>query len=93
MVFTGACTKCQEPHTWEELSQKLSCLEAKNNGAIGHCSKGIDTEQHKFDQECDRCAQEDEGLGGVGLYESPQRTESKRSAQDAASTASKRQRT
>lgn len=93
MVFVGACTKCHEQQNWEELSQALSCLEAKNNGAIGDCSKGVNIEQHKFDQECDRCTQEDEGLGGVGLYESPQRTEWKRSAQDSDSTAPKRQRT
>ncbi|OAQ99671.1 hypothetical protein LLEC1_03655 [Akanthomyces lecanii] len=95
VVFAGTCTKCGEANTWEELSQALSCLEAKNNGAIGDCTNGVNIERHKFDQECDRCAQEDEGLGGVGLYESPQRTEWKRSAgQDtSASSSSKRQRT
>lgn len=93
MVFAGTCTKCGEANTWEDLSQALSCLEAKNNGAIGDCSTGVNIEQHKFDQECERCALEDEGLGGVGLYESPQRTEWKRSAKDTSSSNSKRQRT
>ncbi|EGX90373.1 hypothetical protein CCM_06793 [Cordyceps militaris CM01] len=73
VVFAGTCTKCGEANTWEELSQALSCLEAKNNGGMGDCANGVNIEQHKFDQECDRCSQEDEGLGGVGLYESPQR--------------------
>lgn len=94
VIFAGACIKCGEASTWEELSQALSCLEAKNNGAVGDCTNGVKIEQHKFDQEYDHCAQEDEGLGGVGLYESPQRTEWKRSAdQDtSASSSSKRQR-
>ncbi|EJP66529.1 hypothetical protein NHJ13051_001947 [Beauveria bassiana] len=95
IVFAGTCTRCNEAHTWEDLSQALLCLEAKNNGGIGDCANGVNIEQHKFDQECDRCSQEDEGLGGVGLYESPPKIEAKRGAtQDATtSSSSKRQRT
>ncbi|PFH60304.1 hypothetical protein XA68_11150 [Ophiocordyceps unilateralis] len=65
VIFSGACTRCGEEQTWEHLSQQLSCLEAKNNDAFGECERGVYSEQHQFDQECDRCAEEDEGLGDV----------------------------
>ncbi|EQK97396.1 hypothetical protein G6O67_004730 [Ophiocordyceps sinensis] len=65
LIFTGSCTRCDETQTWEDLSQQLSCLEAKNNGAFGECERGVFAEQHGFDQECDRCAEEDEGVGDV----------------------------
>lgn len=65
LVFAGSCTRCGDSHTWDDLSQELSCLEAKNNGAFGECDGGVFAEQHAFDQECDRCAEEDEGVGDV----------------------------
>ncbi|CAM1509348.1 Fc.00g030870.m01.CDS01 [Cosmosporella sp. VM-42] len=65
IVFLGACTRCGENYTWTDLSQELSCLEAKNRGAFGECSRGINLEEHSFDQECDRCADEDEGIGDL----------------------------
>ncbi|RDA82330.1 hypothetical protein CP532_3710, partial [Ophiocordyceps camponoti-leonardi (nom. inval.)] len=65
VIFTGTCTRCGEEQTWEDLTQQLSCLEAKNNDAFGECERGVFTERHQFDQECDRCAEEDEGLGDV----------------------------
>ncbi|KAH0495500.1 hypothetical protein TgHK011_009046 [Trichoderma gracile] len=66
VIFSGTCTKCGEEQIWEELSQELSCLQAKNNGTFGDCSNGVFQERHHFDQECDRCTEEDEGVGDVG---------------------------
>jgi hypothetical protein len=54
--------------TWDDLSQRLSCLEAKNNGVFGQCRRGVYVEQHSFDQECDRCTaamEADEGYAGM----------------------------
>ncbi|QUC20849.1 uncharacterized protein UV8b_05090 [Ustilaginoidea virens] len=36
------------------------------SGSFGCCESGIFVEQHEFDQECDRCTEEDEGIGDVG---------------------------
>lgn len=69
ILFGGTCTRCGEVQNWEDLAQQLSCLEAKNNGVFGECSVGIYAEQHEFDQECDRCTEEDEGIGDVGEEE------------------------
>ncbi|PNY28190.1 Uncharacterized protein TCAP_01884 [Tolypocladium capitatum] len=66
LVFSGSCTRCGDSFTWDDLSQQLSCLEAKNNGVFGDCDNGVFAEHHAFDQECDRCAEEDEGVGDVG---------------------------
>ncbi|KAH6605011.1 hypothetical protein Trco_006718 [Trichoderma cornu-damae] len=66
VIFSGTCTKCGEAQIWEELTQELSCLEAKNNGVFGDCSNGVFQERHQFDQECDECTEEDEGIGDVG---------------------------
>ncbi|KAL6852193.1 hypothetical protein J3F83DRAFT_719227 [Trichoderma novae-zelandiae] len=66
VIFRGTCTKCGEDQIWEELSQELSCLQAKNNGFFGDCSNGVFQEVHQFDQECDQCTEEDEGVGDVG---------------------------
>lgn len=66
VIFTGSCTKCGEAQVWEELTQELSCLQAKNNGIFGDCSNGVFQERHEFDQECDQCTEEDEGIGDVG---------------------------
>lgn len=94
LSFIGTCTRCGDPHTWDDLAQLLSCLEAKNNGGFGECSKGTLVEEHKFDQECARCAEEDEGVGDVGQYETPTKKYWKRGAEhDAASAKSKRQKT
>ncbi|KAJ6440796.1 short-chain dehydrogenase/reductase family protein [Purpureocillium lavendulum] len=65
VIFMGSCTRCGESQTWEDLTQHLSCLEAKNNGTFGECEAGVFAEQHDFDQECDRCAEEDEGVGDI----------------------------
>lgn len=65
VVFSGTCTRCGDFFTWDELSQELSCLEAKNNGNFGECKRGIQMEEHSFDQDCDACAEEymaDEGF-------------------------------
>lgn len=65
IVFAGTCTRCEENHTWDDLTQPLSCLEAKNNGEFGGCSRGVFVEEHGFDQECDRCADMDEGIADL----------------------------
>ncbi|PHH84802.1 hypothetical protein CDD83_1345 [Cordyceps sp. RAO-2017] len=80
LTFNGSCTRCGETQTWEDLSQQLSCLEAKNNGSFGECESGVFIEQHDFDQECDTCAEEDEGLGDVGDQEMTTASSAKRAA-------------
>ncbi|KAG5990152.1 hypothetical protein E4U52_004891 [Claviceps spartinae] len=66
LVFQGSCPRCGNSHTWDDLSQRLACLQSKNTGAFGQCQRGVFVEQHDFDQECDQCVEEDEGLGDVG---------------------------
>ncbi|KAK2055531.1 hypothetical protein LY76DRAFT_494949, partial [Colletotrichum caudatum] len=65
VLFAGTCTRCNESLTWDDLSQQLSCLEAKNADSFGGCRRGVDVETHVFDQECDACAGEDEGVAGM----------------------------
>ncbi|KAK2003164.1 hypothetical protein LX36DRAFT_651498 [Colletotrichum falcatum] len=65
VLFAGTCTRCGESLTWADLSQQLSCLEAKNADSFGSCRRGVDVETHAFDQECDACAGEDEGVAGM----------------------------
>jgi hypothetical protein len=68
VVFAGTCPACNTYFTWNELSQELSCLEAKNNGIFGDCRRGMTMEEHVFNQECDECAEEannDEGVAGL----------------------------
>ncbi|KAF6840015.1 hypothetical protein CMUS01_04064 [Colletotrichum musicola] len=72
VLFAGTCTRCSESLTWADLSQRLSCLEAKNaEDRFGACGRGVFVETHAFDQECDACAGEDEGVAGMefGLEE------------------------
>ncbi|KAF7554322.1 hypothetical protein G7046_g6848 [Stylonectria norvegica] len=65
VTYSGTCIRCGDEHTWVDLTQELSCLEAKNRGAFGECTRGIMVEEHPYDQECDRCTDEDEGIGDV----------------------------
>ncbi|TIC95972.1 hypothetical protein CH35J_008245 [Colletotrichum higginsianum] len=65
VLFAGTCVRCNESLTWADLSQHLSCLEAKNADSFGGCRRGVDVETHPFDQECDACAGEDEGVAGM----------------------------
>jgi len=68
MVFSGTCQRCGYWYEWDELRQELSCLEAKNIGFFGSCRRGINREEHSFDQECEPCAlsaEVDEGFGGM----------------------------
>ncbi|KAK4108608.1 hypothetical protein N656DRAFT_801754 [Canariomyces notabilis] len=67
VVFKGQCTECNNTFTWDELSQELSCLEAKNNGVFGMCKEGVHVDEKPHDQECDPCLAEmaaDEGYDG-----------------------------
>lgn len=68
IVFSGTCSQCGGTFIWEDLSQELSCLESKNMGVFGQCRRGVQTEEHSFDQECDPCLavlEADEGYGGM----------------------------
>src|SRR5689334_12167234 len=65
VVFLGTCTRCNEKNTWDDLTQQLACLKAKNKGAYGQCSAGVSVEEHAHDQECDRCVEEDEGIADL----------------------------
>ncbi|SCO49774.1 uncharacterized protein FFNC_12831 [Fusarium fujikuroi] len=65
MIFRGYCTCCDQPQTWVDLTQELSCLEAKNSGWFGGCRRGILVQEHDFNQECSVCHEEDEGVGGL----------------------------
>jgi hypothetical protein len=65
MMFAGSCTKCGGDFSWDDLTQQLPCLEAKNSGLFGECDNGVQIDEHTFDQECDTCADEDEGFGDV----------------------------
>ncbi|KXX82013.1 hypothetical protein MMYC01_201499 [Madurella mycetomatis] len=67
VVFKGTCPQCTNTFIWDELSQELSCLEAKNNGVFGMCKEGIHVDEKPHDQECDPCLAEmaaDEGYDG-----------------------------
>jgi hypothetical protein len=78
--FSGSCTRCGGYFTWEELSQSLSCLEAKNVGIFGGCKRGAHIETHTFDQECPPCAElsnADEGVEVDSLVLPPPRTDAK----------------
>jgi hypothetical protein len=69
VVFSGDCARCKQHFVWTELGQELACLEAKNAGAFGKCRRGVDEEEHEYEQECDACAaitEADEGVGGMG---------------------------
>ncbi|KAK4139925.1 uncharacterized protein C8A04DRAFT_40328 [Dichotomopilus funicola] len=64
IVFKGTCPHCCQEFTWDELSQELSCLEAKNNGTFALCQDGASVDEKPHDQECDACTaelEEDEG--------------------------------
>ncbi|KAF5020243.1 hypothetical protein F66182_7721 [Fusarium sp. NRRL 66182] len=67
MVFRGYCTCCGTIQTWSDLTQELSCLDAKNTGWFGGCQRGILVEEHSFDQECAVCYEEDEGIGDLDV--------------------------
>lgn len=69
MIFNGTCTCCGQTFTWHDLAQELSCLEAKNVGAFGECRRGINKEEHTFDQECDECMARNEADEGYGEWE------------------------
>ena len=67
VVFRGTCPQCANTFVWDELSQELSCLEAKNNGVFGMCKEGTLVDEKSHDQECDPCLaamEADEGYDG-----------------------------
>ncbi|GKT51589.1 uncharacterized protein ColSpa_11770 [Colletotrichum spaethianum] len=92
VLFAGTCTRCNESLTWADLSQQLSCLEAKNADSFGSCRRGVEIETHAFDQECDACAGEDEGVAGMDFgeqeYQQYQPYQQHQSASASASTPS-----
>ncbi|RKU39713.1 hypothetical protein DL546_000490 [Coniochaeta pulveracea] len=98
--FSGCCTRCGGFFTWDDLSQSLSCLEAKNVGYFGGCRRGAMIETHTFDQECPPCAElsnHDEGVE-VDTLVLPQPTSDKQKRKgkgktDGGSGSSKKQRT
>jgi hypothetical protein len=69
VVFAGTCTRCNNRFTWDDLSQELSCLESKNAGVFGECRRGIQKEEHEFDQECPTCEEEVNADEGIDLEE------------------------
>lgn len=72
--FVGICTRCHQSRDWPELSQNLACLDAKNRGGFGQCVSGVMVEHHDFDQECDTCAEEDEGIGDLEVERKKDKT-------------------
>jgi len=71
VVFMGTCPRCAGEFTWEELSQQLSCLEAKNVGQFGECRRGVNYEYHTFDQDCPTCSEELNEDEGVDVFDPP----------------------
>ena len=75
MLFSGNCPECNHHFVWHDISQELSCLEAKNSGMFGQCASGVETAEHPHDQECQPCSErnlrkdEDEGYCADGLDE------------------------
>ncbi|CAH0017471.1 unnamed protein product [Clonostachys rhizophaga] len=64
LIFVGHCSECQEKkEPWDDLTQELSCLQAKNAGRFGACERGVYTEDHPFIGVCDECDGKDEGVG------------------------------
>ncbi|CAN8104400.1 unnamed protein product [Discula destructiva] len=56
VIFSGYCVRCRMPYEVSELTQCVSCLEAKNNGAFGHCRRGVNYDQHDPGMECAPCS-------------------------------------
>lgn len=56
VVFNGKCIRCGTYYTIPELEQRVSCLEAKNNGGFGDCHKGINLDEHDPAFECMACS-------------------------------------
>ena len=95
VVFAGTCPGCQTYFTWNELSQELSCLEAKNNGIFGECRRGTVMDEHSFNQECEACAEEaynDEGVAGLedDMLAPAQGNKSSKSGKSSSSSSSKK---
>ncbi|KAF3765620.1 hypothetical protein M406DRAFT_234875, partial [Cryphonectria parasitica EP155] len=56
VIFSGKCIRCGSYYTIPELEQRISCLEAKNNGGFGDCHKGVNYDQHDPALECGPCS-------------------------------------
>lgn len=56
VIFSGNCIRCGQYYTIPELEQSVSCLEAKNNGGFGDCSRGVNMDQHDPALECASCS-------------------------------------
>lgn len=56
VIFSGYCVRCGVAYQVPELTQSVSCLEAKNNGAFGDCKRGVHYDQHDPGMECSPCS-------------------------------------
>lgn len=90
--FEGSCSHYGEKQIWEDLSQRLSYLKAKNNEHFGNYAHSIFVEPHAFDQECQRCIDEDEGFGDLGVHGVRSVNDKRKPADEIASSSAKKQR-
>lgn len=56
VIFSGYCPRCSVSYEVPELTQCVSCLEAKNNGEFGNCRRGVNYDQHDPGMECAPCS-------------------------------------
>lgn len=56
VIFRGYCVRCGALYEVPELTQSVSCLEAKNNGTFGDCRRGVNYDQHDPGMECSPCS-------------------------------------
>lgn len=56
VIFSGYCPRCSASYEVPELTQCVSCLEAKNNGEFGNCRRGVNYDQHDPGMECAPCS-------------------------------------
>lgn len=68
VYFKGNCTHCGVSHIWNEMTQHLECLEAKNNDGFNSCQRGVEEDKCTFSQVCDDCSDGDEYYG-VQFYD------------------------
>lgn len=74
IVFAGNCTRCGRYYTWPSLDQSISCLEAKNNGVFGDCSKQVHMDERQANLECASCSTLSMVDEGISLVDDHQHT-------------------